>query len=170
MSRTHIHFATELPKTMPPLDLQYQKRSKPQKDEKDDVVISGMRKDATIVVWVDVKRSALEGGVEWWRSRNGVILTDGVEKVVGEGKEAKKEKVLELRWVRWVETRKFDGGGAVLWGTRDEGWREEFKRGKDAVEQGLGTLRVEEKPTVEGVEAVPGNEKETDGAEAKTGN
>jgi hypothetical protein len=170
MSRTHIHFATELPKKMPPLDLEYQKQSKPQKDEKDDGVISGMRKDATIVVWVDVKRSALEGGVEWWRSRNGVILTDGVEKVVGEGEETKTEKVLELRWVRWVETRKAEGGGAVLWGTRDEGWREEFRRGKDAVEQGLGTLRVEDKPVVEGVEEVQGNGNGKGDVGAKTGN
>lgn len=120
MKRTHVHFATDLPKKMPPLDNKYQNRSKPKKDDQDDGVISGMRKDASIMVWVDVKRSALEGGVEWWRSRNGVILTDGVEKVVGDGEEARKEKVLELQWVRWVEARRPEGVGRCF---GDEGRR-----------------------------------------------
>lgn len=164
MKRTHVHFATDLPKKMPPLDNKYQNRSKPKKDDQDDGVISGMRKDASIMVWVDVKRSALEGGVEWWRSRNGVILTDGVEKVVGDGEEARKEKVLELQWVRWVEARRPEGGGEMLWGTRDEGWEEELRRGNDAVEQGLGTLSVEDRPAAEKLEERKGNETDRDGA------
>lgn len=45
-------------------------------------VISGMRRDAQLLVYVDV-RAALEGegerGMEWWRSENGVVLTEGVE-------------------------------------------------------------------------------------------
>ncbi|MCJ1439893.1 MAG: hypothetical protein MMC23_000374 [Stictis urceolatum] len=43
------------------------------------IVISGLRASATILVWVDVKRSA-EGGLKWWRSANGVILTEGDER------------------------------------------------------------------------------------------
>ena len=169
MKRTHIHFATDLPKKMPPLDNKSQNWSKPKKDDQDDGVISGMRKDASIAVWVDVKRSVLEGGVEWWRSRNGVILTDGVEKIVGHGEEARKEKVLELQWVSWVEARRPEGGGEVLWGKRDEGWEEELRRGKDAVEQGLGALSIEDRPAAENLEERnleerKGNETDRDGA------
>ncbi|MCJ1475036.1 hypothetical protein MMC13_003696 [Lambiella insularis] len=47
---------------------------------KGDKVISGMRKSASVLVWVDVKRSVEEGGLKWWRSSNGVILTEGDER------------------------------------------------------------------------------------------
>lgn len=40
----------------------------------------------------------------------------------------------------------------MLWGTRDEGWEEELRRGNDAVEQGLGTLSVEDRPAAEKLE------------------
>ena len=40
-------------------------------------VISGMRANATVLIWVDVARSMHEGGLKWWRSDNGVILTEG---------------------------------------------------------------------------------------------
>ena len=42
-----------------------------------DVVISGMRASASVLVWVDARRAAEEGGVRWWRSGNGVVLTEG---------------------------------------------------------------------------------------------
>ena len=66
MARTHIHFATALPKRLPPLDKEFQSKSKakPEGDE----VISGARNTSTIFVWVDVEKSAREGGVEWWVS------------------------------------------------------------------------------------------------------
>ena len=70
-----------------------------------DVVLSGMRRDATILVWVDVRRSA-EGGVKWWRSANGVVLTEGLDRKLG------------LEWVAWVEKR---GTGDILFGTKPPG-------------------------------------------------
>lgn len=47
--------------------------------EESKKVISGMRKSASIFVWVDVKRSMEMGGLPWWRSANEVILTEGDE-------------------------------------------------------------------------------------------
>ena len=69
------------------------------------MVLSGMRRDATILVWVDVRRSS-KGGVKWWRSANGVVLTDGLDRKLG------------LEWVAWVERR---GTGEVLFGTKPPG-------------------------------------------------
>lgn len=104
MRRKHIHFATKLPEKMPPLDRYFQSRSKPKEDN--DIVVSGMRSTSTVFIWVDVKKS-LEGGVEWWRSENGVILTEGV----GE------PKMLGFEWVAWVEKR---GTGEILFGEKVE--------------------------------------------------
>lgn len=131
MARTHIHFATALPKRLPPLDRQFQSKSqtKPEGDE----VISGVRKTSTIFVWVDVEKSAKEGGVEWWVSKNGVVLTEGVRGLLG------------LEWVRWVERR----NGDVLFGEKDVKAEEEFlRRAEDAKKEGG-------KGPVAGLEEVP---------------
>ena len=162
MRRTHIHFATELPPPLSPMHDKGHSRYKP-KTEQSDTVISGMRPTCSTLMWVDLKRSALEGGVVWWRSRNGVILTDGVEKIIENhnGEEGpKKERVLEMKWVRWVEVR---GGNKVLWGKKHSDWQEELKKGKDAVEQGLAVLSVEDKSAVGKVDKVEAKERdETD--------
>lgn len=104
MSRKHIHFATNLPTALPPLS-----RDKPLKvpmtEGGGDVVMSGMRRDATVLVWVDVRRSE-RAGVKWWRSANGVVLTEGLEGKLG------------LEWVAWVERR---GTGEILYGTKPAG-------------------------------------------------
>ena len=64
-------------------------------DAEQEQVISGMRASADHLIWVDVKRSAAEGGLKWWKSANGVVLTEGDEKgVVG------------LKWVTRVELRR----------------------------------------------------------------
>ncbi|KAL0931810.1 tRNA 2'-phosphotransferase 1 [Colletotrichum truncatum] len=63
MGRNHVHFATGLPT-----------------DEKG--VISGMRKDAELLVYVDVARALKEEGLKWWISENGVVLTEGDEEGV----------------------------------------------------------------------------------------
>lgn len=57
MSRNHLHCSTGTP---------------------EEGVVSGMRKDAELVVEIDVERS-LEDGLQWWQSENGVILTEGDE-------------------------------------------------------------------------------------------
>jgi 2'-phosphotransferase len=59
-SRNHIHFSTGLP-------------------EDKQGVISGMRSDAEILIYVDIEKSLKEGGVLWWLSENGVVLTEGDE-------------------------------------------------------------------------------------------
>ncbi|KAL4925611.1 tRNA 2'-phosphotransferase [Aspergillus undulatus] len=47
-------------------------------------VISGMRGDAQVLIYLDIKR-ALAGGVPFWRSENGVILSEGVNLDIGAG-------------------------------------------------------------------------------------
>ncbi|KAI4089620.1 MAG: hypothetical protein LQ339_008526 [Xanthoria mediterranea] len=63
-------------------------------NEPKEQVVSGMRASADHLVWVDVKRSAAEGGLKWWKSANGVVLTEGDE-----------HGVVALKWVRRVEVR-----------------------------------------------------------------
>lgn len=42
-------------------------------------VISGMRSDAQILIYIDIRKAlSEEKDMKWWRSENGVILTDGV--------------------------------------------------------------------------------------------
>lgn len=65
-------------------------------------VVSGMRKDAELLIEVDVERS-LRDGVKWWLSDNGVVLTEGS----AEG------GVLGLEYFKRVTGRKVDVG--VLW-------------------------------------------------------
>jgi 2'-phosphotransferase len=45
-------------------------------------VISGMRRDAQVLIYIDLKR-ALAAGCPFWRSENGVILSEGMD--TGEG-------------------------------------------------------------------------------------
>ncbi len=83
MSRNHIHFSTGLP-------------------EDKEGVISGMRKDAEILIYVDIKKSLEDGEVLWWLSENGVVLTEG-----------NKNGILETKYWKKVEGRKEEFG--VLW-------------------------------------------------------
>ena len=58
MNRTHIHFASGLPT--------------------DDGVISGMRKNCAIYIYVDASKCAADERIQFFTSDNGVILTDGI--------------------------------------------------------------------------------------------
>jgi 2'-phosphotransferase len=60
MGRNHIHFSTGLP-------------------EDKQGVVSGMRNDAQVLIYVDIQKSLQEGAVLWWISENGVVLTEGDE-------------------------------------------------------------------------------------------
>ncbi|KAF8864111.1 Tpt1/KptA family RNA 2'-phosphotransferase [Acephala macrosclerotiorum] len=82
MGRNHIHFSTGLP-------------------EDKGGVISGMRNDAEILVYVDIRKS-LEDGTLWWISENGVILTEG-----------DKNGLVGTKHWKKVEGRRQDVG--VLW-------------------------------------------------------
>ncbi|KAL7821500.1 KptA family domain-containing protein [Trichoderma aethiopicum] len=80
MGRNHIHCSTGTP---------------------EEGAVSGMRKDAELIVEIDVEKSLREG-IQWWRSDNGVLLTEG-----GEG------GVLSTQFFKKVTGRKVDVG--VLW-------------------------------------------------------
>lgn len=54
MGRNHIHLATA-----------------------ETGVTSGMRGDAEVLVFVDVRRAVEDGGLKFWLSENGVVLTEG---------------------------------------------------------------------------------------------
>ncbi|KAL8773010.1 MAG: hypothetical protein Q9209_002030 [Squamulea sp. 1 TL-2023] len=131
MGRRHVHFAMGLPggkgvskttgsgsiETFAPTGIDSEGKNsvadvstitidsstpQPSKSEADqEQVISGMRASADTLIWVDVKRSAAEGGLKWWKSANGVVLTEGDEK-----------GVVALKWVTRVEKR---GTGEVIY-------------------------------------------------------
>lgn len=126
MGRQHIHFATGIPnyhkKSGHPSNeiLNLAEEAQSTDKAKEDVVgddgttksassaksgsetvISGMRKNASIMIWVDLVRSAKDGGLKWWRSDNGVILTEGDT-----------DGWVKMEWVDRVERRRT---GEVLW-------------------------------------------------------
>ncbi|NJR31200.1 RNA 2'-phosphotransferase [bacterium] len=77
MSRTHVHFATG-PSLQMVLDSDKKEtlRNSPALLGDTKAVISGMRSDAQILIYIDVRR-ALEMGVPFWVSENGVVLYRG---------------------------------------------------------------------------------------------
>lgn len=60
MTRTHIHFAMGYPK---------------------DNVISGVRKTCEVFIELDMKK-AMDDGIKFYKSNNGVILTNGIDNVL----------------------------------------------------------------------------------------
>ena len=132
MSRNHIHFATKEPDRMPSLGTPKADEIKPEQDGADKVM-SGMRAGATVMIWVDVRKS-LEGGVKWWRSENNVLLTDGLEGMVkGEDGMERKGRVLGFEWIRWVEKRNRQ---ELLW--KAEGVDVEKERSENAFRKVMG--------------------------------
>jgi 2'-phosphotransferase len=80
MKRNHIHFATGL--------------------LGEDGVISGMRYSCTVLIYLDLDK-ALKDGVTFFKSENGVVLTEGVN---GEG-------YIPKEYFKKVVTTK----GEILW-------------------------------------------------------
>ncbi|KAK3713016.1 tRNA 2'-phosphotransferase [Vermiconidia calcicola] len=75
MGRNHVHFASGLPVGFMSIqDLNEDTAAAPP-------VISGMRKSSTILMFLDV-RKAMEAGMKFGTSDNGVILTEGNDKGV----------------------------------------------------------------------------------------
>jgi 2'-phosphotransferase len=84
MSRNHIHFSTGLP------------------EDTEAKVISGMRNDAEILIYIDIRKSLEDGGIKWWLSDNGVVLSEG-----------NAEGVVPTKYWKLVKGRRQDVG--VLW-------------------------------------------------------
>ncbi|KAM0462906.1 hypothetical protein ACHAPV_003732 [Trichoderma viride] len=80
MGRNHIHCSTGTP---------------------EEGVMSGMRKDAELVIDIDVEKS-LQDGIQWWRSDNGVLLTEGGQ-----------DGMLSTAYFKKVTGRNIDVG--ILW-------------------------------------------------------
>lgn len=88
MTRTHVHFGTGLPEdgkengmetNGPVHDADDEAKAESGKTSGKSKVISGMRNDAEILVFVDVAQSLEDGELKWWLSSNDVVLTEGNE-------------------------------------------------------------------------------------------
>jgi len=92
MSRNHVHFAMgpALKEVLPSSTGDDQGKGGSEAGEilYKNQVISGMRSDAQILIYVDIRRALREEGdrMKWWRSENGVVLTEGVD-VEGKGEQ-----------------------------------------------------------------------------------
>ncbi|KAI2637363.1 RNA 2'-phosphotransferase, Tpt1 [Xylaria nigripes] len=76
MGRTHVHFGTGLPdgQTGQVHDVEEEETATAESRP----VISGMRADAEVLVFVDVEKALREDdGIKWWVSENRVVLTEG---------------------------------------------------------------------------------------------
>jgi 2'-phosphotransferase len=80
MSRNHVHCSAGTP---------------------EEGIVSGMRKDAELLIEIDMEAS-LKDGIKWWLSDNGVLLTEGDE-----------QGILSTKYFKSVTGRKVDVG--VLW-------------------------------------------------------
>jgi 2'-phosphotransferase len=74
MTRNHVHFASGLPAGFESLE----DAADGQVESSRDPVISGMRNSSGILIFIDLKK-ALEGGLKFGKSANGVILSEGNE-------------------------------------------------------------------------------------------
>ncbi len=84
MGRNHVHFAAGLPKGFTALEgtdkPEVKEQQEADKVEADgSMVISGMRSSSAILIFIDLPR-ALDDGLKFWRSENGVILSEGDDK------------------------------------------------------------------------------------------
>lgn len=102
MGRNHVHFATGLPSGFKPIDADGAGSGTTDAGEEvpvvDAPVISGMRVSSTVLVYVDLEK-AMKSGLNFWRSDNGVILTDGGE-----------AGIVPLEFFKLVEERGENGG------------------------------------------------------------
>ena len=157
MGRNHVHFSTG-----PKLDavLEVEKdgggaadgngKGRLGKLMQEGKVVSGMRRDAEVLIYIDISQVlSEEGDMKWWRSENGVVLTEGV------GKEGRVESKW---WTKVVEVRE---GLGVIWehgklvrelpielksrsGPAGKGRGGSQRGGKAARGSGKPTLRVEQ--------------------------
>ncbi|KIW06180.1 uncharacterized protein PV09_02663 [Verruconis gallopava] len=74
MSRNHIHFAAGLPAGFASVTAAQEAGNNANKEP----VISGMRNSSNILIYIDIAK-ALKSGIKFWKSANGVILSEGNE-------------------------------------------------------------------------------------------
>ncbi|KAF2449754.1 hypothetical protein P171DRAFT_199312 [Karstenula rhodostoma CBS 690.94] len=103
MGRNHIHFAAGLPAGLGEV------AAGGEGGKEAPLVISGMRRSSTVLVYVDVLK-AMEAGIKFFVSENGVILTEGDDK-----------GLLSYEFFEKVESRKKGGGVLMSGGILPEG-------------------------------------------------
>lgn len=121
MGRNHVHFASGLPATFKPIAKSNTEGTNGTTDDATTApaeaaapVISGMRTTSTILIHLSL-RKALEAGIKFWRSENGVILSEGdaegkvgmefferVEDRTGEGVLVEEGRVVKEAPTSWV--------------------------------------------------------------------
>lgn len=105
MGRNHIHFASGLPAGFKSLAVDTAST-----EEKEAApVVSGMRNSSSVLVYIDIQ-AALEAGIKFYISENGVILTEGND-----------QGFLPYEFFKRVESRKKDGGVLMSDGKLPEG-------------------------------------------------
>jgi 2'-phosphotransferase len=135
MGRNHIHFASGLPSGFKSLAIDTAST-----EEKEAApVISGMRRNSSILIYIDIQ-AALEAGIKFYISDNGVILTEGNEK-----------GFLSYELFKLVESRKKDGGVLMSDGKLPEGVVVNVEEWEKEVGDGNG--RGKEVEVVDGVGA-----------------
>ena len=111
MGRNHVHFATAPSLTSVLSRLKHGSLSR----DVDEPVISGMRQNAQVLIYVDL-RKALEARCPFWRSENGVILSEGIPKKRVKGEQVDQDKedaIVPLDFFQTVVERR--RGLGVLW-------------------------------------------------------
>ncbi|KAI9928883.1 hypothetical protein ASPWEDRAFT_36699 [Aspergillus wentii DTO 134E9] len=114
MGRNHIHFATgpSLESVLPgPVDATAES-AKDALQLNDGRVISGMRRDAQVLIFIDI-RKALAAGCPFWRSENGVILSEGMPAGETADDNETKQKVVPLEFFDVVVER--TAGMGKIW-------------------------------------------------------
>ncbi|PLB45670.1 hypothetical protein P170DRAFT_439405 [Aspergillus steynii IBT 23096] len=94
MNRNQVHFATG-----PTLDTVLSAQPEGQAQSNEPQVISGMRRDAQILIYINIEK-ALAAGCPFWRSENDVILSGGIASGNGD------DKLVPLEFVDVVVERK----------------------------------------------------------------
>lgn len=77
-------------------------KEKEKEKEKEIPVISGIRASSKILIYLDLAK-AMQAGIKFWRSDNGVILSEGDE-----------NGLISMHFFQRVEDRTKEGGGAIL--------------------------------------------------------
>ncbi|KAJ6044099.1 uncharacterized protein N7446_002295 [Penicillium canescens] len=109
MGRNHVHFATG--PSLEAVLAQDKDAVQAKRASGEAHVISGMRRDAQVLIYIDI-RKALAAGVPFWRSENGVILSEGIP-VPTEGEKGEPAKFVSLDFFDVVAERKV--GLGKLW-------------------------------------------------------